>query len=1784
MRPRGNVVFSVLLLVLTISLFTYMTVSHAQSDQNGSAFNATPDNQSAGDNGTLVANDSSNQSVQGESASQQNGTASQTSAESPLGGPPGPIVLNTNCPVITLPGSYVLNISSIGAPNAVPIIFTYACVKIISNNVALDCANNTIQNTGIYPADGIFIQTSTNVTLTNCIISGPPAAPTTYQVGIYLYGSSNLIIANNTVANLTTNSPRGIELDNVTNSTISGNILSKCDIGIDFYIPNSANGNNYNTITGNNITGGTYYGIYGGGFSTTTNNNTIANNNIYGNYGGMFFGPGSGNSVYGNNVYNNSYDGIVLQGSNSSIYDNIVVNQSDHGIDFIGNKSSIYSNVVINDGNQGPYNTNNGITASSESYSDGLLYVQIYNNTVDGCAPNGILVSGTNASIYSNNVNNSFDMGIQVGVYNGPAPNVAVYNNSVSNTNNYSIYSYYSDNVSIYNNVVSNSLSGILSIGEYGYENATIDNNIAYNNTYGIYISTPNSAVYNNSATNNSYGIYVFAYAGNNVYVHDNNASDNAYGISIVSASGGTVCRNTVDNDTNSGIYLYAQTGESVYGNNISGDHYGIFAGYYLLFGNYNNLSGNNISNNQYGIYFAPSNNNYVSDSVIDNNTYGVYFTSVYWYPGSAYSANNTLSNLILDDNTYGIYLSSSSNNTMTNISIENSTYDSYLVSSSNNNTFSNISFGNSTYGALVSSSNSNTFANSSFDNSSGTCVSLASSNNNVICNDSFNYSFSGVHLYSSSNNALYNSSFYYTNSPIYVYYSSNHNALHDNSIDGILEGVYIDQSNQNSVYNNTIASMDYFPDIYLTSSNQNSVSNNSIVNNSGGGVDLESSNQNSIVDNDADNGYSGIILDSSNQNNVANNSADNYSGNYGISLYSSDQNAISGNSADYDYGGIYLQYSDQNNLSGNVADNSTWNGIMLYSSSQNALYNNSAMENNYFDLYVYPLSSSDCQNDIADTVGSASRPIYYSNGSVSWDSLDAAEIELCGADGSNVTNSVVNGSDTLYNDGFLEYYTDNSAINNTASSYNALGFGMLYDDNGVYSNDSAIANGYQGFYADALSASSLSNCTADDNAYHGFDMESSGPNSINGSSASGNPIGIYLYSAEGNNFSGFNASDNSVWAFSSYSGSTGNIVDNLTLGNDMVSFDSEDVNVQQSGPPQGYIGGSPSVEVDILSTEAINDKVTGISDGPSGSRDITSFGPTSNAYNGSIAYTPTPDAGATVASVPTDITPVSDISSPQTMYGDDALSSDITLPFNVTLFGRQNDHIAISTNGFVYLSNDIIASSDSSCCGQARMDSQTITQGSDFLVAGVWGDLVSDGVVSNITYGVAGTAPNRVYVISYDHNAEYDGVDTSGNDTFEIKLFENGSETSIATNAPDPSGLYDINRFVQSTSNSPDSFLFLNLSYTPADVASLNASTLFMARYDAAGWDVNSSDFSSPYGVDTSDGYVFANIIDFGSTFGILGGTPTTPQAPPPVYTPSSPPPVEIPLSLSLTRAPCPANQVTVTAYSGPGTKIRLLLTSPYEGLVDQQIAGSDGTATFQLSASGTYEADASQNGYLPGSETFTFTTCAIAPPPVPPPVTSSGCTSDDQCPLVDFCNLSIGACQPVTGVCGFAANHAWSSYRCCQDSDCPTANVCIAHACEPVDLTGDKEGLVGGQGKVHATVGGQAFVNATLEIILPGGPSFQTTTDANGDAVLPFAFHGNYTVNLLLAGSSVKSHIIAVALPPPAAQPPAPALVEQPPNYCWVLPLIIAMILAYLAYRKWRNGKNKRKPAQKA
>jgi len=91
----------------------------------------------------------------------------------------------------------------------------------------------------------------------------------------------------------------------------------------------------------------------------------------------------------------------------------------------------------------------------------------------------------------------------------------------------------------------------------------------------------------------------------------------------------------------------------------------------------------------------------------------------------------------------------------------------------------------------------------------------------------------------------------------------------------------------------------------------------------------------------------------------------------------------------------------------------------------------------------------------------------------------------------------------------------------------------------------------------------------------------------------------------------------------------------------------------------------------------------------------------------------------------------------------------------------------------------------------------------------------------------------------------------------------------SSSSPASDPSGYRNISKYLNITNGTVDSWIYLNISYTDADVAGITESALTMWKHNGS-W----SQVSAPNGVDTVNNYVYSNITEF-SVFAPMMPTP---------------------------------------------------------------------------------------------------------------------------------------------------------------------------------------------------------------------------------------------------------------------------------------------------------------------
>jgi parallel beta-helix repeat protein len=261
-----------------------------------------------------------------------------------------------------------------------------------SNN---NISNNSLVNNSFY---GIYADNSQNNVLNNNTIQGNPYAGvalyftannntftgnnlTGNGFGIYSYGSNGNTIQN---SNLSNNTYYGVYLDNsaqnvIKNDTINGNPYTGIALyrgsntntiknntftgnGFGIYIDGSNGGSSdpAGDISGNNITGNLFYGIY----MYNSSNMKIMNNTVKNNpYAGIaIYGGSSNNTLSYNTLQNNQFGLYMDSSSNNSVYKN----------DFVSNTVQAYDNGTNNwdNGTTGNY-WSDWTTTSSRAINGG---------------------------------------------------------------------------------------------------------------------------------------------------------------------------------------------------------------------------------------------------------------------------------------------------------------------------------------------------------------------------------------------------------------------------------------------------------------------------------------------------------------------------------------------------------------------------------------------------------------------------------------------------------------------------------------------------------------------------------------------------------------------------------------------------------------------------------------------------------------------------------------------------------------------------------------------------------------------------------------------------------------------------------------------------------------------------------------------------------------------------------------------------------------------------------------------------------------------------------------------------------------------------------------------------------------------------------------------------------------------------------------------------------------------------------------------------------------------
>ncbi|MBN2122527.1 right-handed parallel beta-helix repeat-containing protein [Candidatus Micrarchaeota archaeon] len=321
----------------------------------------------------------------------------------------------SDCTPITSSGDYLVVANLSGAPNSLSTVAgtTAACVIIASSDVTLNCNGRSITNDGTSQAVGIAVNGSTTMDYTNVTIRNCPkiygyvngiqlyrtAADTIRNTsasggnyGIYLYGSQNNTITNNTVHN---NSQDGIYMhssfgNNVTANTVHSQVAAGIALSSvstynnlsnnvlynnsdpSFYISLSSNNTIYNNTAYNtsgagiyifsssdcNLTNNTVYDCTSGiELNSNSMRNNISGNRLHDNsMSGIWFqSSSSNNTIYDTPAYNNAYGIFLLQSHDNNISATAIYNNSDYGFYMASSYGNRLTNSSLYENGQGVY-------------------------------------------------------------------------------------------------------------------------------------------------------------------------------------------------------------------------------------------------------------------------------------------------------------------------------------------------------------------------------------------------------------------------------------------------------------------------------------------------------------------------------------------------------------------------------------------------------------------------------------------------------------------------------------------------------------------------------------------------------------------------------------------------------------------------------------------------------------------------------------------------------------------------------------------------------------------------------------------------------------------------------------------------------------------------------------------------------------------------------------------------------------------------------------------------------------------------------------------------------------------------------------------------------------------------------------------------------------------------------------------------------------------------------------------------------------------------------------
>jgi parallel beta-helix repeat protein len=482
-------------------------------------------------------------------------------------------------------------------------------------------------------------------------------------------------------------------------------------------------------------------------------------------------------------------------------------------------------------------------------------------------------------------------------------------------------------------------------------QNCTIENNTVRNSYNGIFLNASHSNhLKDNVLTNNAYGMFLLN-SSNNILLRNRSANNTNDGMTLEDSSSNVIKTNNVTSNTAHGIQLYGSGNNQVEDNIAENNKFGIllytFSRQETKHSDHNRVIGNVVLKNEHGIFIRLSYYNTVQrNKIISNQQYGIYLRL---------SKNSLIERNNITGNEFGMRLDFSDYSQIKENNASNNQYGIYLSGSDFNTIENNTVNKNTFYGIALTPR--------AEDPSNDNLIKK----NEVLDNALYDLYWNGTGTVNTFVENIYRTTNWDTIRKVPEQYPTIQaaiNAANTGDIIQVAAGTYnesitvskslkiIGESRENT----TIVSIDNVTAIAVHITANNVYFTGFTVKSGFGGILLESSSGNTIVDNIVMQNFEGIYLLNANNNIVRDNVL---LGNYytGVGLWTAHNNIITYNSISggNDFG-MDLWGANANLIMGNTIANVGDHGIYIWYSNMNRIYHNNFI-NNRFQIYNYPIT-----------------------------------------------------------------------------------------------------------------------------------------------------------------------------------------------------------------------------------------------------------------------------------------------------------------------------------------------------------------------------------------------------------------------------------------------------------------------------------------------------------------------------------------------------------------------------------------------------------------------------------------------------------------------------------------------------------------------------------------------------------------------------------------------------------------------------------------------------------